>query len=125
MDVDDALPLSALEHLLYCERQCALIHVEGIWLANRHTAEGDAVHARVIDGVTTTSRDVRVLRSVPLRSERLALYGVADVVEFHRRENGAWDAHPVEYKRGARRKWLHDEVQLAAQAMALEEMLNC
>ena len=27
---DDLLPLSALNQLLYCERRCALIHVEGL-----------------------------------------------------------------------------------------------
>jgi CRISPR-associated exonuclease Cas4 len=116
---DGYLPLSALEHLLYCERQCALIHVDGVWLENAHTTAGRQLHERVDAAVPT--RGVEEARSVPVRSDELRVYGIADVVELRQLE-GRRVPYPVEYKRGARRKWLHDEVQLAAQAMALEEM---
>jgi CRISPR-associated exonuclease Cas4 len=118
---DAYLPLSALEHLLYCERQCALIHVDGIWIENVHTTAGRQLHERVDAPDVSRSDEVIVARAVPVRSDVLRLFGIADVVEFR----GVGEhvvPYPVEYKRGARKSWLHDEVQLAAQAMALEEM---
>lgn len=121
-DDDDLLPISALEHLLYCERQCALIHVDGVWIENVHTTAGRIVHERVDAGEEEHRPGVRVARSVLVRSARLGLRGVADVVEFHPTPSGAERPYPVEYKRGGRRRHLHDEVQLTAQALALEEM---
>jgi CRISPR-associated exonuclease Cas4 len=118
---DELLPISALEHLLYCERQCALIHVLGVWRENEHTAAGRVVHERA-DGAPDSQRPgVRVVRSLSVRSIALGLRGIADVVEF-RGPAGDERAYPVEYKRGARRQHAHDDVQLAAQAIALEEM---
>lgn len=121
METDDLLPISALEHLLYCKRQCALIHVDGVWIENGSTAAGRALHERVDDGGLEARPGVRMLRAVWLRSERLGLRGIADVVEVL----GSGENErlvPVEYKRGARGKKLHDDVQVCAQAMALEEM---
>ena len=119
METDDYIPLSGLQHLAFCERQCALIHVEGIWEENRLTVEGRQLHERV-DAVGDEIRAaVRIARGLPLRSDRLKLVGKADVVEF--RKDGPF---PVEYKRGARKAWRHDELQLCAQAMCLEEMLG-
>jgi CRISPR-associated exonuclease Cas4 len=123
MEVDELLPISALEHLAYCERQCALIHVDGVWIDNEHTVLGHQAHERVDHEEVETRPGVRVVRRMALRCERLGLWGFADVVEFHRRPGGE-RAYPVEYKKGARKSWLHDDVQLAAQAMALEEMLG-
>jgi CRISPR-associated exonuclease Cas4 len=123
-EADDYLPLSALEHLLYCERQCALIHVQGVWIENVHTAAGRLLHDRVDGGEATSRPGIRIARSVPIRCDALRLYGIADVVEL-RRTGSREIAYPVEYKRGPRRTWLHDDVQLAAQAMGLEEMLGC
>lgn len=119
MEVDDALPISALSHLLYCERRAALVHVLGAWSENEHTAAGQLLHKRVDEGEHTAESGIRVLRSVFVRSNALALTGVIDVVEV--REIGQ-RLTPVETKRGARRRWARDEVQLCAQAMALEEM---
>jgi len=83
-DDDTLLPLSALQHLVYCERQCALIHLEGVWAENRFTVEGNRLHRRVHDRPQAESRGgVRIARHVRLRSLRLGLSGVADVVEFH------------------------------------------
>jgi CRISPR-associated exonuclease Cas4 len=123
---DDYLPLSGLQHLLFCERQCALIHVEQIWADNGLTTQGELLHERVDLPALEQRPGVRIERAVPLRSDRLRLIGKADVVEFHAvpGQPGRWQPFPVEYKRGRRRKWLHDEVQVCAQAMCLEEMVG-
>ena len=116
---DDLLPLSALQHLLYCERQCALIHIEQVWSENRFTAEGRRAHDHVHSAGHETRGDVRVARDLSLRSLRLGLIGKADVVEFH----GA-TPYPVEHKRGHSKTNRCDEVQVCAQALCLEEMLG-
>lgn len=125
---DDLLPLSALQHILFCERQCALIHVEQCWAENLYTAEGRIMHERVDSGRRETRKDVRVAASLSLRSLRLGLVGKADVVEFHREAGQGgkdiWRPFPVEYKRGRRKKDDWDLVQLCAQALCLEEMLG-
>ena len=126
MSEDDYLPLSGLQHLLFCERQCALIHVEQIWAENALTTQGELLHERVDLPALEQRPGVRIERALPLRSDRLRLIGKADVVEFHAvpAQPGRWQPLPVEYKRGRRRKWLHDEVQVCAQAMCLEEMVG-
>jgi CRISPR-associated exonuclease Cas4 len=121
---DDLLPLSALQHLIFCERQCALIHIEQAWAENLFTAEGRIMHERVHEEGSESRGSIRVEHGVPLRSLRLGLIGKADVVEFHRREDGSWLPCPVEYKRGKPKKDGSDRVQLCAQAMCLEEMMN-
>ncbi len=129
-DEDDLLPLSALQHLLFCKRQCALIHIEQAWVENLYTAEGRIMHERVDVGGQAARRDVSVEYSVPLRSLRLGVTGKADVVEFHRKtgagksKRAIWQPFPVEYKRGKPKKGNYDKVQLCAQAMCLEEMLD-
>ena len=120
-EADDHLPISALSHLAYCARRAALVHVLGLWADNEHTVAGNLVHERVDDGATTRHAELCVLRSVPVRSDRLGLRGVLDALEV-------WGSAerirfvPVETKRGRRRKWDRDELQLCAQAVALEEM---
>lgn len=132
-DEDDLLPLSALQHLLFCERQCALIHVEQQWDENLYTAEGRIMHERVDTGRSESRGKVRIASGLPLRSLRLGLVGKADIVEFHLDEGKAapkgkgvegWRPFPVEYKRGRPKKEAWDKVQLCAQAMCLEEMLG-
>lgn len=120
----DPMPISALQHLLFCERQCALIHVEGLWAENRLTAEGRVLHEAADRGKRSGRGGVIVARDLPLCSERLELYGRADVVEFWGRTEGTPEAFPIEYKRGRRATRHADEVQLCAQAMCLEEMLG-
>jgi CRISPR-associated exonuclease Cas4 len=122
---DDLLQLSALQHLLFCERQCALIHIEQIWSENLFTAEGRILHERVDSGERQTRNDVRIETAVALRSFRLGLSGKADVVEYHRDVQGNWRPFPVEYKRGRPKAANWDQVQLCAQALCLEEMLHC
>jgi CRISPR-associated exonuclease Cas4 len=121
---DDLLPLSALQHLLFCERQCALIHVEGLWAENRLTVEGRHLHERVDHAPGEARGDRRIERGLPLRCMRLGLIGKADAVEFLRSPAGEWLPFPVEYKRGKPKRDASDEVQLCAQALCLEEMLR-
>lgn len=123
---DELLPISGLQHLLYCERQCALIHVEGQWAENRLTAEGNVAHERVHGGGGRSTPGVRTAFSLHLRSLALGLSGVADVVEFHQpQQQGApWLPFPVEHKRGRPKHGDADRVQLCAQALCLEEMLD-
>ena len=124
---DDLLPISALQHLLFCERQGALIHIEQMWAENLFTAEGQVMHKKVHEVDRESRGAVRVEYSLPLRSLRLGLIGKADVVEFHK-ETGTgdkvWRPLPVEYKRGKPKKGNWDRVQLCAQALCLEEMLD-
>ncbi|PWR18279.1 CRISPR-associated protein Cas4 [Zavarzinia compransoris] len=117
---EDALvPLSALQHYLFCPRQCALIHVERIWAEDGATAEGRLLHERVDGGKPDRRQGVRVVRGLTLRSFALGLSGKADVVEFR---GGV--AYPIEYKRGRPKSHRADEVQLCAQALCLEEMFG-
>ncbi|HMK89988.1 MAG TPA: CRISPR-associated protein Cas4 [Methylocystis sp.] len=117
----DSFPLSALQHAVYCLRQAALIHVERLWEENRFTAEGRVLHKSVDTQGQRYSRGVRRVAALPLACRRLALAGVADLVEFHKSEN-AEVPYPVEFKRGKPKTHQADEVQLCAQALCLEEM---
>lgn len=135
---DDLLPISALEHLVFCERQCALIHVEQQWRENAATVEGQQRHDSAHEVGTETRGDVLVARSLMLRSLRLGIAGKTDVVEFHRLAegepeasgaalpgvSGRWRPFPVEYKRGRMRHEQSYAVQVCAQALCLEEMLG-
>jgi CRISPR-associated exonuclease Cas4 len=149
----DLLPLSALQHYIYCPRQCALIHLEQQWTENRFTAEGRAQHDRVDRPEHETRDGIRTEYAVLLRSLRLGLIGKADVVEFHlpseahhfksqisdfkSRKAGlksqisnlkSQEKHvlvfPVEHKRGRPKPTHCDLVQLCAQALCLEEMMQ-
>ena len=118
----DLIALSALQHYLYCPRQCALIHIEQAWAENIATAEGRVAHERVHAVESEVRRGVRTVTGMPLRSDRLGVTGIADVVELQRAADGVWRPFPVEHKRGRPKAHRADEVQLCAQAMALEEM---
>lgn len=123
---DELLPLSALQHLIFCKRQCALIHIEQLWVENKFTAEGRILHERVDRGDQSDRGRMKVEYSLPLKSSVLGITGKADVVEFHLKEGAEkiWIPFPVEYKRGKPKKNLSDKVQLCAQALCLEEMLD-
>ena len=121
---DDLLPLSALQHLVFCERQCALIHVEGQWIENRLTAEGRVLHEQPDHGRDEERKGVHIARGLALRSLRLGLVGRADVVELREDPGARRHAYPIEYKRGRPKANHCDEVQLCAQALCLEEMLG-
>jgi CRISPR-associated exonuclease Cas4 len=122
--LEDLIQLSALQHMVFCERQCALIHIEQTWTESGRTAEGRIMHERVHDESRESRGDVRIDYGVALRSLRLGLIGKADVVEFHRKPDGTWLPFPVEYKRGKPKADDCDKVQLCAQAICLEEMLG-
>jgi CRISPR-associated exonuclease Cas4 len=123
-DTDDLIQLSALQHMVFCPRQCALIHNEQVWSESMLTAEGRLMHERVHEEKRESRRDVRIEYGVPLRSLMLGIIGKADVIEFHRLEDKSWMPYPVEYKRGKPKKDDSDKIQLCAQALCLEEMLD-
>ena len=122
MDGPEPLPLSALQHWAYCPRQCALIHIEQAFDDNVHTLRGQAVHRQVDAPGVEVRRGLRVERALPVWSDALGLIGKADIVEFE--PDGV--PYPVEYKHGSRHKAAEiaacDDLQLAAQALCLEEM---
>jgi CRISPR-associated exonuclease Cas4 len=132
------LPISALQHLLFCERQCALIHVERQWAENRFTVEGQHLHRKAHHGRDEWRGNVRIVRSLWVRSFQFGLVGQADVVEVEMAMDEPSPAPPVrgrgtgrvvrvtpiEYKRGRPKKNASDRVQLCAQALCLEEMLG-
>lgn len=134
---DQLLLLSGLQHLAFCERQWALIHIEQTWSENRLTASGRVLHDRVHGQTEELRNDLLVARGLPLRSFRLGISAIADVVEFVRvsadqqvadslqleARSGWWRPRPVEYKRGRPKREAWDRVQLCAQALCLEEML--
>jgi len=117
-DSPDPIPLSALQHYSYCPRQCALIHQEQTFKENVHTLRGQRVHERVDEPDTRCEDGVRIEQALPLFCDRLGLSGKADIVEFL--PDGT--PRPVEYKYGPRRAEAHDDIQVAAQALCLEEM---
>lgn len=142
---DDLLPISALQHLAFCERQWGLMYLENIWAENRLTAEGGLLHQQAHESKSETRGNIRIARNLFLRSLKYGLIGKADVVEFHllsdlsinsNMENGKkqgvhiedvdgiWSPVPVEYKRGKPKPDICDEVQLCAQAICLEEMMS-
>lgn len=135
---EDFLLLSGIQHIAFCERQWALIHLEQIWAENVRTVEGKHLHDRADDPFKDESRTtLRIVRGMPVVSQQLGLRGVADVIEFHadkehiegencrlKNRKGWWRPVPVEYKRGRPKSDDRDAVQLCAQAIALEEMLH-
>lgn len=130
---DNLLPLSGIQHFVFCRRQWALIHVERQWQENYLTVDGKLMHDRVDDPFfSETRKDLIITRSMPVASYHYGLIGVCDVVEFRFAESGVqlkdkqglYQPAPVEYKRGHHKRDRCDEAQLCAQALCLEEMLS-
>ena len=135
---DELIPISTLQHMVFCERQAGLILIERLWNENVLTIEGHDLHERVHTEEADMRNDVYTVRGLRIRSLRLGLVGMTDVVEFHRintRANtrmtatlpghtGCWQPFIIEYKRGKPKIDHSDEVQICAQAICLEEMLN-
>lgn len=121
---DDFIRLSALQHFVFCPRQCALIYIERVWEENLLTVEGGIMHEKAHKERIEHQKGVRIERSVFLRSEQLGLNGIADVVEFHKTSSGDVQPFPVEYKHGKPKESDCDRAQLCAQALCLEEMLG-
>ena len=133
---DQLLPLSGLQHIAFCERQWALIHIEQQWGENQRTAEGRVMHDKAHDPNYKSYKPGAVMvRGMRLQSLTLGIFGEADVVEFVRTEDGSgvplakkkglYLPRPVEYKRGKSKKGDFDRIQLCAQAICLEEMMQC
>lgn len=132
-DEDERLPISSLKQFIYCKRRFALMYLNCDWGENYKIAEGDLLHKRVDDPYFNEKRgDVHISRSVPIFSDRLNLNGVADIVEFIKKEKGIelphkkdrWQINLVEYKNGKPEKSQADNFQLCAQALCLEEMFH-
>ena len=126
--------LSGLQHFPYCRRQWALIHIEQQWAENERTVDGQIFHSVAHDKARIEKRgDLLIIRGLHVKSARLGMSGICDVVEFHRADNGIslssyaglWQPYPVEYKKGLPKANEADELQLCAQAICLEEMLLC
>ncbi len=121
---DELIMISAIQHYRFCKRQCALIHIENIWKDNLFTAEGHIVHSRVHTSEKETRNGTVFQRGLPIRSLQHGIVGKCDLVEFHYVHNTLQKVIPIEYKRGKEKEKDYDAVQLCAQALCLEEMLN-
>ena len=131
---NEYLMLSGIQHFQFCKRQWSLIHIEQQWSDNEATAHGQILHKKADDPYIKEKRnDVIISRAMHVSSKELGLYGILDVVEFHKDEsgiglngrNGKWLPIIVEYKRGKDKRDIYDIVQLVAQAICLEETLEC
>lgn len=121
----EIVSISALNQFVFCARRCALMHVEGIWQDNQHTVIGSLLHEHADAPGYETGEGVTLLRALPLYSARHGLAGKADIVELRPDRFGNDVPAPVEYKKGKRRRFDNDDVQLCAQALCLEEMFAC
>lgn len=130
---DDYLMISGIQHFKFCRRQWALIHIEQQWADNVHTAIGELMHKKVHDPYLTEKRkDTIIARALPVASRTMGVSGECDVVEFHKCEDGIrlyghrglYSIFPIEYKKGKPKLSEEDQLQLAAQAMCLEEMFS-
>ena len=130
---EEYLMISGIQHFKFCRRQWALIHIEQQWEENVHTVVGELMHKKAHDPyLTEKRRDTIIARALPVASREMGVTGECDVVEFHRREDGIrlhghrgnFSVYPIEYKKGKPKITEEDKLQLAAQAMCLEEMLS-
>ena len=130
---DDYLMISGIQHFKFCRRQWALIHVEQQWEENLHTVTGELMHKKAHDhSLAEKRKGVIIARALPVSSREMGISGECDVVEFHLCEDGIplhghrglYSVFPVEYKKGKPKRNEEDRLQLAAQAMCLEEMFS-
>ncbi len=122
---DELIPISALQHAMFCERQVALIHIEQVWEDNRSTVEGELLHERVVIEGHENRRLFRQEFAMQVKSDRFGLTGKCDLVEIRLNPDGSVaEAMPVEFKRGGKKEDDRDRVQLCAQALCIEEMLG-
>lgn len=119
-----SVPISSLQHYIFCRRQCALIYVEQLWSDNQFTIEGTQLHESVHQISSESRGKIRLIKALSLFSKEIGIHGVSDLLEFHNDPSGE-KILPIEYKRGKPKSHRADEVQLCAQALSLEEMFNC
>ena len=133
-DEEDFLQFSGIQHFAFCRRQWALAYIELQWQENVRTVEGRLLHEKAHDPDRKEKRgDLIIVRAMPVHSRELGISGECDVVEFHKSEDGItifgregkYTVIPVEYKRGKPKESEMDALQVAAQALCLEEMLCC
>ena len=126
--------LSGIQHFAFCRRQWALIHIEQQWAENYQTVDGELMHKRAHDGFSFEKRkDTVITRGMPIHSRTMGVSGVCDIVELKRDDagvpirqfDGKFRIMPIEYKRGKPKENDADILQLAAQVLCLEEMMNC
>lgn len=131
---EEFLQLSGIQHFAFCRRQWALAYIEMQWQENVRTVEGKILHEKAHDpGMNEKRGDMLIVRAMPIRSREMGVSGECDVVEFHKSHNGIhlanreglYEVVPVEYKRGKPKTDDSDILQIAAQALCLEEMLCC
>lgn len=132
-DEEDFLMLSGIQHYAFCKRQWALIHIEQQWRENVHTVVGELLHKKAHDKLSYEKRGNTIItRGLPIHSRELGVSGECDVVEFHENaqgvrlygRSGLYQPFPVEYKKGSPKSTEADILQLAAQALCLEEMFS-
>lgn len=123
---DDYIQLSSLQHYVFCPRQCGLIHVEDVWTDNVFTVRGEILHEKVDTDTYETRGTLKTVRGLRIHSQRLGIVGRCDVVEFSKSKDkaDATEVLPVEFKSGQPKDDISDKVQLCAQVLCLEEMLN-
>lgn len=130
----DFLQISGIQHFMFCRRQWALIHIEGLWAENLRTVNGEIFHERAHDPSLSEKRgELITVRALRVFSAELGISGECDVVEFRRDDEsgaklrgreGRWMPTPIEYKSGSSKAGDADRLQLCAQAMCLEEILG-
>jgi len=120
---EDFIMISALQHYVYCPRQCALIHVEDAWSENLYTVRGNILHEKVDTDTYETRGTLKTIRGLRIHSFKYGIVGRCDVVEFRKGKTDE-EVIPVEFKSGKPKENISDKVQLCAQALCLEEMLN-
>lgn len=120
---DNFILLSALQHYIFCPRQCGLIHVDDAWQDNLFTVRGEILHEKVDTDTYETRGDLKTVRGLRIHSYNYGIVGRCDVVEFKQTRNGE-EVIPVEFKSGIPKEDISDKVQLCAQVLCLEEMMN-
>jgi CRISPR-associated exonuclease Cas4 len=117
---NEIIPISAISHHLYCPRQNALIHVEGVFMDNALTVSGNIGHEFIDEVQSIEDHGLHKETSLRVYSDRLGISGIADIVEFP--EDAS--PFPIDYKNGKIASWANHEAQLCAIALCLEEMLQ-
>lgn len=116
----EIVPISAISHHLYCPRQNALIHTEGLFLDNALTTSGNIGHEFVDNEVSYLDHGIRKETSYRVFSEIYGITGIADIIEFPKNSPPL----PIDYKNGKIASWDNQEAQVCAIALCLEEMLD-